>query len=151
MGIVILLAAGVTVLIVWWIFSTLGQRRRLSGSGAATERQQRKQAAARKELLRQFPDRDPETRTRAVLATRDLKPGDLLRVAVHGRGNVDIESPATTATDAVDLGLRFVVFTGFSASRKKRFVFINICDLDGYGSTSFIQPKDSQVIAYVEE
>lgn len=151
MGIVILFAAGVNVLIGWWAIGTLRQRRRLSGSEAVTERQQRKQAAARKELLRQFPDRNPETRSRAVVATRDLNPGDLLRAAVHGRGAVDIESPNTTDSEDVDLELQFVVFTGFSASRKKGLVFVNICDLDGYGSTSFIRPKDAEVIAYVEE
>lgn len=151
MGIVIVFTAVGAAFIAWWAVGTLRKRRFLSGSEAAAERRQRKQAAARKELLRQFPDRDPTTRHRAVTAIRDLQPGDLLRASVHGRGDVDIETPATSATEAADLGLEYVVFTGFSATRKKRTVFINICDLDGYGSTSFSHPDDSQVIAYVED
>ncbi|MGI9528775.1 MAG: hypothetical protein ACR2NG_03620 [Acidimicrobiia bacterium] len=151
MGIAILFAAGLAAIIVWWVVGTLRQRRFLSGSEEAAERRQRKQAAARRELLRQFPDRDPENRTRRVMATRDLTPGDLLRASVHGRGHVDIESPTTTAAQAATLGLEYVVFTGFSSTTKKGFVLINICDLDGYGSTSFTQAQDSQVIAYAEE
>ena len=151
MGIVILFAAGIATFILWWLVGRLRQRKFLSSSEAVAEQRQRKQAAARKELLRQFPDRDPATRTRRVLATRSLTPGDLLRASVHGRGEVDIESPTTTAADATKLGLDYVVFTGFSSTRKKGSVFINICDLDGYGSTSFLHPEDSQIIAYVEE
>ena len=139
---VLLFVVGIGV--VWWLVDRWRSNRR-SISATPEAQAQRRATLARKELIRRFPDRNPDSRVAVTKRVDALEPGELLKAVDGGGGDVALLGPETPGRSREDT--HFVVFTGFSEAASGPLV--GICDLDGYGTRSLEIPMDDLVVAYV--